>query len=622
MKIGVFDIETYHNLFCFCQKTWDSETRLPISSVTITSNARGDIDNSIMHAIDKQFTDCDYIVSFNGAKFDLPVLAKMKTDVVRLGHTTTKYVHADANALISYDRFNNPMVKKHHSVRTWSAKHFDLFNNCLLNKSLKQWEMYSNLRIRELPYDPALDLTDSQKNEIAEYCMHDVDCTSEIFWMYGYDKGMPGKPTLLAYRELMTIWPSFMPYKFDRTAASISAGIIYESMSPIPPTTNQPLALFNVNDFDVPVDLKLMIAYIAKNVSDAPLETTFRDIKYGKGGAHMVKAGTHYNVHAFDVASQYPTIIEHWKLLKTAQARQRWSELKRKRIEVKHAGNSPYLDQALKLVLNSLSGSFRIKSSYSVAYDPAAGEAMCYLAQLIISELAFAAPEWDNVIEVNTDSVFVTGDVNTIALRNKSADLLAKYDILLEEDVLPIVYFRDVNNYIVYNADKSVQFGKGLAYSDLHKKNSNKAVYGELFRNLIEPTLTLDWSKYDWTDFIFKYHKSAASKYAVIGNDAMTHKNYYMMWTTRDCPNAQPIAFSRDVIDRKNGSINARYGVYAFDINDLKDNAKYIDYAQYQRDLDDELELWGRLDMCTTRLSKLQRKNIKSLRDITMAVYN
>lgn len=102
----------------------------------------------------------------------------------------------------------------------------------------------------------------------------------------------------------------------------------------------------------------------------------------------------------------------------------------------------------------------------------------------------------------------------------------------------------------------------------------------------------------------------------------MMHKNYYMMWTTRDCPNAQPIAFSRDVIDRKNGSINARYGVYAFDINDLKDNAKYIDYAQYQRDLDDELELWGRLDLCTTRLSKLQRKNIKSLRDITTAVYN
>lgn len=621
MHIGIFDIETYHDLFCFCQMDWDAETKTLIKSHTITSDTDGIISKQVMQEIENCFENVDYIVSYNGTKFDLPVLAKMVSDIKRLGHTTTSYVYADGQALISYDRFNNPLVKKHCYVRSWSAKHFDLFNNCLLNKSLKQWEMYNGLRIQELPYDPATALTQDQCQQIAEYCMHDVECTSALFWKYGYDKSLPGKPTFTAYLELLKMWPSTLPFKFDRTPASLSAGIIYGTMNPIPPRTNQPLALFDITQFDVPLDLKLLIAYIAKT-PDLTMDTTYRNIKYGKGGAHFAKFGVHRNVHGFDVASQYPTIIEHWQLLKSEYALHNWHDIKKRRIEIKHAGNNPSLNQAMKLILNSLSGAFRIRSSYSVAYDPAAGEAMCYIAQLIISELAFAAPDWSNVIEVNTDSVFVTGDENIAALRIKSKELLAKYDILLEEDVMPIVYFRDVNNYIVYNEDETVRFGKGLAYSDQEKKNSIRAVYSELFKNLIKPTLTLDWSKYDWQDFIFKYHKSAASKYATIGNVQMQHKNYYMMWTTRDCPDAKPISFSRDLINRKNGSIKARFGVFAFDIKQLQQYAKFIDYAQYMRDLDDELELWGREDLCTTRLSKLQCKGIKSLSDLTERLYN
>ena len=39
----------------------------------------------------------------------------------------------------------------------------------------------------------------------------------------------------------------------------------------------------------------------------------------------------------------------------------------------------PDVDAALKVVLNSLSGGFRIRSGGSVAFDPAVGEAMCYI---------------------------------------------------------------------------------------------------------------------------------------------------------------------------------------------------------------------------------------------------
>ena len=62
------------------------------------------------------------------------------------------------------------------------------------------------------------------------------------------------------------------------------------------------------------------------------------------------------------------------------------------------------------MVLNSLSGGFRIRSGASVAYDPAVGEAMCYICQLSILEFALACPNWEDVIEINTDSVFVRGE--------------------------------------------------------------------------------------------------------------------------------------------------------------------------------------------------------------------
>lgn len=618
MKICVFDIETFRNYFCLGAIVWDSDTKTEVARILLESDDNDNIRTETLNRIDSLFASSDYIVSFHGSRFDLPVLAKMKSDIARLGKTTARYVHADAQAIISYDRFNNPLVRRHCTVRAWSSKHFDLFNNCLLSKSLKQWQMYNNLPIRELPYNPQVDLTPEQKVEIGEYCMHDVSTTSTVFWKLGFDKGMPGCPTLLTYIEVLKMWPKSLPFKFDRTVSALSAGIIYETSTPIAPATNQPLALIDMNEFEVPVDLKLMIAYIAKNPNNQAIDAVFRGIKYGRGGAHMIVPGRHEKVHVFDFGSHYPGIIERWRLLKTPAANTRWTTLKQTRMAVKHAGKDKYLDGALKLVLNGLTGTFRIKSSYSVAYDPAAGEAMCFAAQLMVSELAFKAPDWDRVIEVNTDSVFVTGDENANALRAASVELVKRYGIEIDEEILPLVYIRDVNNYIAYNEDKSVMFGKGLAYSDMVKKNSIRAVYGELFRNLIEPTLTLDWTKYSWEDFIFKYHKSAASKYATIGGESMTHKNYYMMWTTKDCPDASPIGFSRDAVNRKNGSIKGRYGVYAFDIADLEKYAPYIDYDQYLRDLDDELDLWGREDLCTTRLTKLQRKNIKTLSDLTI----
>lgn len=613
-----FDIETYKEHFCFKGHLYDSNTKQCIKRILITDDGKR-MDRTRMALICQAFDDCDYIISFNGKRFDLPVLAKILSDMKRTDIVPLKFIYSDAQALIAYDANNNPIVKRHCRVDKWNAKHFDLLNNCLLRYSLKQWEMYEGLRIRELPYKPDANLTDEMKREIDDYCGYDVDCMMHLFWKYGWDKATAGKTTLLAYRELLKWWPADMPFAFDRTSQQIAAGIIYETTIPIPPKTNLPLALFDLNAFNVPLDVKMTIGYIAKAPS-IEFETTYRGIQFGKGGAHFIRPGHHKDVYAFDFASLYPSIISHWKLLKTKRANERYDEKRAYRIEIKHKKKeNPELvnvDRGLKLFLNAPSGAFRIKSSYSTMFDPAAGEAMCYIGQLLISELAFACPDFENLIEINTDSVFVKGEANVAKCREMIKYFDEKYGLTLEEEYMPEIYVRDVNNYLMYDKDGNVAGGKGQAYSDIINKNSNIAMYKSLFASLTSDHVVIDWAARPWTEFVVKYHKSAASKYAMIDGQPMEHKNYYFMWTTRECPDAVPIGFSRELIDRKNGAIKARFGVWSQDMTELEKYAQYIDFEQYRRDLDVELSLWHRDDLVTTHLSKIQRKSIKSLGDL------
>ena len=593
----------------------------------VRSDERGTVDQLAMNKINDYFADADYIISYNGSRFDLPILAKMKSDIKRLCCTSSQYIHSDAEALISYDDNRNPMTRNVFWVKAWSAKHFDLLNNCLLGQSLKQWEMYLNLPIKELPYPPSADLTPEQEDEVIQYCFHDVWATAQVYWRFGSGEQKTKYHTLPARKAILEQeWPNSLVFKFDRTAQAVAAGIIYQSNVPIPPKTTDPLQLFNLDDFDVPDEVKDIIRLLARTVAVTEKEKNalaercvYRGVQLGKGGCHFIRKGEHTDLFCFDVASQYPRAISHWNLLKTPMALERWREMMQKRLEIKAKKGTPEyhadLDLGYKvMVLNSLSGGFRIRRGVSVAYDPAVGEAMCYICQLSILEFALACPNWEDVIEINTDSVFVRGEENAKVLRIKCEQMLHKYDMLFEEEFIEKAYFRDVNNYGIYDKDGNLLDGRGVDYSDAINKNHEKAVVYELFRNLVKPTLDLDWNRYEWTDFIYKWHKAASSKYAAFDGRPFEHKNYYFLWTTRDVPEAGTIQFSNTLMDTRNGSIKSRYGVFAFDIKDLEKYKDKIDYTQYQRDLDENFWLWGRKDLITTFLGDTKTRRAKGIK--------
>ena len=630
MNITFFDIETYAEFFCFCAICCDYDTEKELWRNSTIASPSGVVDGTNVADIVDAFGKSDFIVSYNGSRFDLPILAKVKHDVAKMGQTHQQYIHADGEQIIGYDDNNHALPIIRHNVKEWSQKHFDMLNNCLLGKSLKQWEMYCNLPIKELPYSPYAKLTPEMKKEILEYCFHDCWALGQVFWRFGSGKHKSKYYTLPSRIEVMKMWPENLTMKFDRTTQALSAGIIYQTNTPIAPRTMDPLELFKLDEFDVPDEVKNIFRLLArsspitaKDKKELAARCNYRGIQFGEGGCHYIVKGRHGKLFCFDVQSEYPRAINHWCLLKTPQAMANWANTMQARFAMKNKKGTPEyrpdVDAAFKVVLNSLSGGFRIRGGGSVAFDPAAGRAMCYIGQLVVTELALACPNWDDVVEINTDSVFVRGEENAIALRKKCAQMLEKYDMLFEEEVMEQAYFRDVNNYGIYDADGKLLDGRGLDYSDAINKNHEKAVVYELFRNLLLPKLDLDWSRYEWTDFIYKYHKSAASKYATINGEPMTHKNYYFMWTTTKCPNASVIRFSNDLMDSRNGSIKPRYGVYAFSIEELEQYKEYIDYSQYQRDLDENFYLWGREDLITTFVGNAKERKAKGLKIKSLA---
>ena len=72
-------------------------------------------------------------------------------------------------------------------------------------------------------------------------------------------------------------------------------------------------------------------------------------------------------------------------------------------------------------------------------------------------------------------------------------------------------------------------------------------------------------------------------------------------------------------MDSRNGSIKPRYGVYAFSIEELEQYKGYIDYSQYQRDLDENFCLWGREDLITTFVGNAKERKAKGLKIKSLA---
>ena len=119
MRVLAFDIETYKEHFVCCGILADNETHEELGRFKTGDHGNFCVDGQNLQDIEDMFSKADYIISYNGSKFDLPVLAKVKHDVKKMGYTTSKFIYADANDIMGANDFATGGMKIYHELWCW-----------------------------------------------------------------------------------------------------------------------------------------------------------------------------------------------------------------------------------------------------------------------------------------------------------------------------------------------------------------------------------------------------------------------------------------------------------------------------------------------------------------------
>ena len=611
MKITAFDTETFNEFFCLCS-----------SDGQVTRSHKGIINISELAAhMTKLFDDNDIVASYNGYAFDLKLIAYILN-----GHSSTKDVKNYAEALIAnnaeFISLNTADWKK------FRTKHFDVLNGYKLGKSLKHWELYNGWTVREtdVPFDYAEELTKQQEDSIIAYCFADCEATKKLAYEGDCVKEIEVRRKLI--NDIVSIKGEDFP--FDYPKAKLAEEWIYAEDDFVPEdpkgdaTKLVPWELFNV-----PQDLKDLLMeicslggfknYKQKHGIKEGEKVLWNQISYGEGGAHYAKTGTMFiDVHFFDVASLYPSLLIWLHMWKTDNANRRYEKAYTDRLAFKHSGDK-FNANSLKLVLNAPTGKFR-QQSFCKSQDMATGLAMCIIGQLIVTEAALAASNGDinKIVEVNTDSFAVCDEESIARAREYCKHTREKFPTVgFEEEVKDgenehgiHSYFSSVNAYIDYFADGSFKM-KGEDGSDLNKKKHEPIVIRSLVRSIDNDKVELE-NSFTFEDYIFKYSKAASTKNATIGGKPMTKKHYYFLWTTQEV--GEDINFTVDRVSKTNGLVSARHGVWAFNAEDLRPYFKYVDRNQYEEDLKQILYIW-RPSLVPQFKEMFRSKRQKSKRD-------
>lgn len=602
MNAIAFDIETLQGCFCIVAHDTDGN-----KFEYVKSNEELVEPNKVATILDA-FTKYDTLVSYNGARFDIKVLAwiSKQTEPIPVAEVATQaqLLIKDMNDKTGHSKMSK--IWNVGSCANYRKNHHDILKNYVGEHSLKWWELARGWSVKET--DVAWDkpfLTEEEIKGTLFYCHHDVEATMKLFLEKNCQENMEARQWLIDRCEV--------PILPDATIAELSETYTYGNFEGDEEGTVE--ELIDWYSFDIPTNVLDGFMAVARRDSSGfvwhggtgkllflgseeynkllKIDKDYFDgngwATFGLGGAHYCRPKRNRNVHIFDVASLYPSIIQHHLPLKCKKAQDRYVGGKLERIRIKRLKGTPEyskpVDMGLKLNLNSLSGKFRMKGAR--AYAPNHGLAMCLIGQLLIVEATWAAigksgERWGDVVEINTDSFAVVGEENIERAREYTKGCLDVHKFEFEEDVFVNSYWKDVNHYVVYNEDGSVKEDHGF-----DKMKDRMIVRKSLIDiaskdNVEEPYIV---ATDNWKDYLVKFAKSASSKNASIDNVKMDKKYYYFIWTTKDCPNRKQIRFNGDAND-------TRYGVVGFSPEELEPYSKYIDNEQYLDDLRKTLKNW------------------------------
>lgn len=338
---------------------------------------------------------------------------------------------------------------------------YDVMQN--IDRGLKVFEGFlgSNIKESSVPFDIDRKLTSDELQETVEYCRHDVEQTVEVF--------LRRKADFDAQMALLKMFK--LPLAdISKTKAQLSAKILGASRRTyndefdidFPDT----LILRKYRDvlewYKQPENRKYHVDPENPKSRKMKLEIDIAGVPHifawgGVHGARTKYSGEGYFIN-MDVASLYPSLMIRYNLHSRSCNPAKFNEIVETRLKLKHEGNP--LQAPLKIVINGTYGAMKDKNN--PLYDPRQANRVCVYGQLLILDLIERLEEHGaEIIQSNTDGVLVRmpddfkGGAD--AFYNMVDDVAYLWELRtgleLEFDEYTRVYQKDVNNYVIVDAE-------------------------------------------------------------------------------------------------------------------------------------------------------------------------
>lgn len=476
----LLDIECYPNWFCVVMKKM-SDDKIAVHEIW-EDKKRLDI-----YQLEKLFaSNCD-IVTFNGMKYDIPLLKYAMTEA------TTKELFEASETLIHSN--NLYQFNKDYPQHKCDISHIDIIDLLPGKSGLKLYGARIHApKLQDLPIKPGTMITDEQRKLLLKYCKNDVDLTGLLYEKVVGNVGLR--------RELSREHRTDLRSKSDPQLAEILISRRYAELSgraPARPQAVDEQFYYKAPDYiSFKTDLFKQALGVATNYpitvtsmgqfKVSPELMTFKltcnksTYQMGIGGLHSQDSKMNYQatrtatISDFDVGSYYPNIIVNngfyperlGKVFLTL-----YTDLLKERLAAKASGDK-ITDATLKLALNSGFGKFG--SVYSNLYAPDLMVQVTLTGQLSLLMLIEQMELNDiSVISANTDGIvlyYLWSDEEKVLNIIREWEKVTKYN-MERTDYLGL-YSRDVNNYVAVKQDNTVKTKGVFRMGDLSKNPANE----------------------------------------------------------------------------------------------------------------------------------------------------
>ena len=482
MRTFFFDVEIYPNYFLASFLRDDGK----LFEFEIYKDIKLDVTKLKKLLFDDRFI----FVSFNGIKFDIPIIGEAIKNPSSPGIVNV---------------LRDKLIKE--NARPWShtrwakgINHIDLIEVAPGFASLKLYGgRMSSQKLQDLPVDPDKAVNEEERAVLRKYCVNDLETTRDLYNTLTKQ---------LELREVMNEQLGFKPGDFgdlrSKSDAQIAETVFRERLWEEHRVACERPTLYKGYNFKYKVphfitfkdnDLNEML----EGVRAATFELTdkgqpstppalkkvvsFDGAKYkmGIGGIHSgeksqaVTIADDEMLYEADVASYYPFIIlgqgvypEHLGESFLSVYR----DIVETRIAAKHSGDKVTAD-SLKITINASFG--KMGSPYSFLYSPdlliqttVTGQ----LALLMLTERVTA--KGAKVVSANTDGIVIKCKKSDYEAIHKACnDWEIDCDFTLEETFYSALYSKDVNNYIAVTTKGGVKTKGAYAKPSLMKNTVN-----------------------------------------------------------------------------------------------------------------------------------------------------